>query len=35
MTVASITKTDNDPLVQISIVARFSTRKRMLQVATT
>ena len=33
MTVATITKTDNDPLVQISFVARFSTRKRMFQVA--
>ena len=31
MTVATITKTDNDPLVQISF-ARFSTRKRMFQV---
>ena len=33
MTVATITKTDNDPLVQISFVGRFSTRKRMFQVA--
>ena len=33
MTMATITNTDNDPLVQISFVARFSTRKRMFQVA--
>ena len=30
---ATITKADNDPLVQISFIARFSTRKRMFQVA--